>query len=91
MVRDDINRRGGAFEVMVPVLECFEDCKEFLIMGVIVQLRSSQGPGVVGDQTNLSVSASDRQDDSDSVVGGISFHDNRGIQNEVGENGRSSE
>ena len=91
MVHDDVNRRGRAFEVMVPVLECFKDCKKFLIVGVIVQLRSSQGLGVVGDQTNLSISASDRQDTSDSIVRGVSFHDDRGIRNEVGEDGHSGE
>jgi len=91
VVCDDVYRRGGAFKVVAPVPECLEDGEEFLIVGVIVQLRSSQGPGVVGDQTNLSVGAGDRQDTSDSVVGGISFHDNRGIWNKVGEDGRSSE
>ena len=40
---------------------------------------------------NLSVSAGDRQDTSDSIVGGISFHNNRGVQNEVSEYGHSSE
>jgi len=40
---------------------------------------------------NLSISTSNRQDASDSVVRGISLHDDRGIQNEVGENGHSSE
>ena len=91
MVRDDVNRGGGAFKVVVPVLECLEDGKEFLIIGVIVQLWSSQGPGVVDDRTNLSISTSDRQDASNSIVRGISFHDNRGVQNEVSEYGRGSE
>jgi len=91
VVHDDVNRGGGAFKVVAPVLECLKDGKEFLIMGIIVQLRSSQGPGVVGNWTNLSVSASDRQDASDSVVRGISLHDDRGIRNKVGEDGHSSE
>ena len=60
-------------------------------MGVIVQLRGSQSPGVVHDWTNLSVGTGDRQDASDSVVRGISFHDDRGIWNEVSEYGRSGE
>ena len=91
MVRDNVYGRGRALKVVAPVPECFEDGKQFFIVGVIVQLRGSQSPGVVHDQMNLSVSASDRQDTSDSVVGGISFHDDRGIRNKVGENGRSSE
>ena len=91
MVCDDVDRRGGAFEVVAPVPECFEDSKQFLIVGIVVQLRSGQSPGVVGDRINFSVGAGNRQDTGDSVVGGIGFHDDRGIQNEVSENGRSSE
>ena len=91
MVHDNINRGGGALEVMVPVPECFEDSKQLLIVGVIVQLRGSQSPGVVCDRTNLSIGASDRQDTSDSIVRGISFHNDRGIWNEVSEYGHSGE
>ena len=91
MVRDDVNRGGRAFKVVAPVPECLEDGKEFLVMSVVVQLWSSQSLRVVGDQTNLSVGAGDKQDASDSIVGGISFHDDRGIWNEVGEDGCSSE
>ena len=83
MVGDDINRGGGAFKVVVPVPECLEDGKEFLIMGVVVQLRSSQGPGVEHYQMNLSVRAGDRQDASDGIVRGVCFHYDRGIQNKV--------
>jgi len=91
VVCDDVNRGGGAFKIVAPVLECLKDGKEFLVVGVVVQLWSSQSPGVVGDWTNLSVGAGDRQDASNSVVGGVSFHNDRGIQDEVGEDGHSSE
>jgi len=50
VVCDDVNRRGRAFEVMVPVPECFEDSKQLLIVGVVVQLWHSQSPGVVRDR-----------------------------------------
>ena len=76
---------------MAPVPECLKDGEEFLIVGVIVQLWSSQSPGVVGDRTDLSVCASNRQDASDGIVRGIRFHDDRGVQNEVGKDGRSGE
>jgi len=91
VVGDDVNRRGGAFEVMAPVLECLEDGNEFLIMGVIVQLRSGQDLGVESDRTDLSVCTGNRQDASDSVVRGIRFHDDRGVRNEVGKDGHSGE
>jgi len=91
VVCDDVDRRGGAFKVVAPVLECLEDSKQFPIVGVVVQLQSGQSPGVVGDWTNFSISTGNRQDTGDSIVGGIGFHDDRGIRNEVSENGRSSE
>ena len=91
MVCDDINRRGRTFEVVTPVLECFKDSKQFFIVGVIVQLRSSQGLGVVHKQMDFSIGTGNRQDTGDSIVGGIGFHDDRGIRNEVSENGRIGE
>jgi len=91
VVGDDVNRGGRTLKVMAPVPECLEDGKEFLIVGVIVQLRSSQGPGVECYRTDLSVGAGDRQDTSDSIVRGIRFHDDRGFRNKVSEYGRSGE
>jgi len=91
VVHDNVYWRGRAFEVVAPILECFKDSKQFLVVGVVVQLWSSQGPGVISNRTNLSISTSDRQDASDRVVGGISFHNDRGVQNKVGEYGRSGE
>ncbi|KIK74725.1 hypothetical protein PAXRUDRAFT_174858, partial [Paxillus rubicundulus Ve08.2h10] len=35
-----------ALKVVVPGAECFMDGKEFFVMGVIVELQSSKGPGV---------------------------------------------
>jgi len=91
VVSDDINRGGRALKVMVPVPECLKDGKEFLIMGVIVQLWSSQGPGVECYWTDFSIGAGDRQDTSDGIVGGIRFHNDRGIWNKVSKDGCSGE
>jgi len=85
VVSDDVNRGGGTFEVMAPVLECLKDGKKFLIVGVVVQLWSSQGPGVEHYWTDLSVGAGDRQDTSNSVVRGVRFHNDRGVRNKVSE------
>jgi len=76
---------------MVPVPESLKDGKEFLIVGVVVQLWSSQGSGVEHDRTDLSIGAGDRQDASDGEVRGICFHDDRGVQNEVGKDVCSGE
>ena len=42
VVSDHIDQRGGALEVMPPVLEGLEDGQQFLVMGVIIQLRGRQ-------------------------------------------------
>ena len=44
VVSDHIEWRGGALEVVLPVLEGFEDGQELLVMGIIVQLRGRQSP-----------------------------------------------
>jgi len=40
---------------------------------------------------DLSICTGNRQDASDGVVRGICFHNDRGVWNEVGKNGRSGE
>ena len=42
MVGDHIDQRGGALEVVSPVLEGLKDGQQLLVMGVIVQLRGRQ-------------------------------------------------
>ena len=44
VVGDHIDRRGGALEVVAPVLEGLEDGQQLLVMGIIVQLRGGQSP-----------------------------------------------
>ena len=38
MVCKDINWNTGAFEVVSPDMESLEDCQEFFVMGVVVEL-----------------------------------------------------
>jgi len=90
VVGDNINRRR-AFKVMAPIPECLKDGKEFLIVGVIVQLWSCQGLGVESNQTDLSICAGNRQDTSDCVVRGIRFHNDRGVWKKMSEYGHGSE
>ena len=37
MIRDHINWSSGTFEVVLPDMESFKDCKQFFVMGVIVE------------------------------------------------------
>ena len=53
VVGDHINWRGGALEVMSPVLEGLEDGQQLLVMGVVVQLRGGQSLRIVSDGSEL--------------------------------------
>ena len=44
VVGDHIDRRGGALDVMSPVLEGLEDGQQLLVVGIVVQLRGRQSP-----------------------------------------------
>ena len=68
VVSDHINRRGGALEVMLPVLEGLKDGQQLLIMGVIVQLRGRQSPRIVRYSSELRVGANNGQNASDGIV-----------------------
>ena len=39
MIRDHVDWNTRTFEVVPPNMECFKDCKEFFVMGVIVEFR----------------------------------------------------
>ena len=85
MVRDDIYGGGGAFQVITPGGECLKDRQELLIMSVVVQLRSGEGAGVKSDRVDLVVGASDGEDGSDGVVGGVGLYHDRSIGGPVNE------
>ena len=71
MVGDHINQRGGALEVMLPVLESLEDGQQLLVMGIIVQLRGRQSPRIVSDGSELRISANNGQNAGDGIVRGV--------------------
>ena len=70
-------------QIVTPVGECLRDCQKLLIMSIIVQLRSDEGVGVKSDGMDLIVGASDGEDGSNGVVGGVSFNGDWSIQGPV--------
>ncbi|KIK81462.1 hypothetical protein PAXRUDRAFT_156070, partial [Paxillus rubicundulus Ve08.2h10] len=66
--------------VMAPGAKCFLDGEELFVMGVIVEFRSGEGPGVEHNQ------AADGKDASDGVVRGISLNDDRGVRHPMCQN-----
>jgi hypothetical protein len=53
MVRDNVNRFGRALKVVSPGPESFIDSEKFLIMGIVIEFRSGQRPGVERNWTKL--------------------------------------
>ena len=85
VVSDDVNRNCGAFKIVVPGPKSLMDSEELLVMGVIVELRSGQSPGIVGDRPSLLVRTMNGENASDGIVGGICLYDDRSIRNPIGE------
>ena len=50
VVGDDINRRSQTFEVVSPNFEGFKNHKSLLVVNVIVELWSGEGPRVESDR-----------------------------------------
>ena len=50
MVRDDLDRVWGAFEVVSPGFECPNNGEEFLVIDLVVPFCWGQGVGEVGNR-----------------------------------------
>ncbi|KIK79549.1 hypothetical protein PAXRUDRAFT_161063, partial [Paxillus rubicundulus Ve08.2h10] len=72
-------------DVMAPGVECFMDGKEFLVMGVIVELQSGEGLGVEHDWAEFIIQAVDGKISND-IVGGVGLNDDRGTRNPMSQN-----
>src|SRR3979490_1800542 len=55
VVGSNINWLRGAFEIVVPRLECFEDRQQFFVMDIIIQLWRSEGLRVKGNWVDVIV------------------------------------
>ena len=74
MIYNNIDRIGQSFQIVLPNLESFEDGKQFLVMCVIVQLRHSESARVKDNWMNFIFFVNNKEDCSESIVQGISFH-----------------
>ena len=68
VVSDHIDWRGGALEVVSPVLEGLEDGQQLLVMGIIIQLGGGQSPRIVSYRSELRIGANNGQNVSDGIV-----------------------
>ena len=66
---------------MPPQAECFEDGKELLIMGVVVELRSGESSRTECNWENLIILTTDGDDAGDCIVQSVRLDDDQSIRN----------
>jgi len=81
MIYNNVNGIGQTFQIVSPNLESFKDSKQFLVMYVVVQLCCSESARVKGNWVNFIIFVNSEEDYSESIVRGISFHDELSIRN----------
>ena len=86
MICNNIDEIGWTFQIMLPNLESFEDGKQFLVMCVVIQLCCSKSVRVKGNWMNFIIFVNNGEDCSESIVRGISFHNELSIRNPMSEN-----
>jgi len=68
-----------------PNLESFKDGEQFLVMCIVVQLHCSESTRVKGNWMNFIIFINNGEDCSESIVQGISFHNELSIGNPMSE------
>src|SRR5215467_10612812 len=91
VVRDNVDRERSTFKVMSPDTEGLEDGQKFLVMSVIVSLGGVKGAGVESNRVDFTVFRDHGENGHESIVGGISFDNELGVRDPVGENRSGSE
>ena len=86
MICNNIDGIGWTFQIVLPNLESFEDGKQFLVMYVVVQLCHSESARVKSNWMNFIIFINNREDCSESIVQGISFHNELSIWNPMSQN-----
>jgi len=83
MIRNNVDGIGRTFQIVLPNLESFKDGKQFLVICIVVQLRHSESMRVKGNWINFIIFVNNGEDCSESIVQGISFHDELNIGNPI--------
>jgi len=85
MIHNNVDGVGQTFQIMLPNLESFKDGKQFLVMCVVVQLCRSESVRVKDNWVNFIIFVNNGEDYSESIVRGISFHNELSIGNPMSE------
>ena len=84
MIYEHINWSTRTFEVVSPDMESFEDCKQFFVMGVIVEFQSTEGAGMESHRVDFTKISLDGEDGIQSIIGSISLNSNRFVGDPMG-------
>ena len=85
MICNNIDGICWTFQIVLSNLESFKDGKQFLIMCVIVQLCHSESARVKGNWVNFIIFINNGENCSESIIQGISFHNELSIRNLMSE------
>ena len=85
MICDHVNWSTGTFEVVLPDTESFKYCKQFFVVGVIIEFQGTEGVGMESHGVDFTGISLDGEDGTQSMIGSIGFYDDRFIGNPMGQ------
>ena len=76
MVSNDINRKSRTFEIMMPCIESFINCKKLLVMNIIVKLGQGESPGKESNWMKFTIRFLKRENHCQSIIRCIGLNNN---------------
>ena len=85
MICDHVNWSTRTFKEVLPDTESLKDCKQFFVMGVIIEFQGTEGAGMESHGVDFTGISLDEKDGTQSIIGGIGFYDDRFIGDPMGQ------
>ena len=82
MIHDQVNWSTGTFKEVSPDTESLKDCKQFFVMGVIIEFQGTEGAGMESHGVDFTRIGLDGKDGTQSIIG---FYNDRFIGDPVGQ------
>lgn len=68
VISENLHWEGGALEVMAPCVETVDDCKEFLVIDVIISFSRGEQLGEIGARVPVPIGVGLQEDPSRSML-----------------------
>ena len=85
MICDHVYRSTRTFKEVSADMESLKDCKQFFVVGVIIEFQGTEGAGMESHGVELTGISLDGEDGTQSIIRGIGFYDDRFIGDPVGQ------